>query len=72
MSDPVADLQAGAGAVATLIPTVSVFLHGLIRRPIITADDVAVPLAGPALEDALRANLSRRISTGTWNETEED
>ena len=72
MSDPVDYLLAGTEAVATLAPTVSVFLHGLIRRPVITADDVAVPLSGPQLEDALRAALSRRIATGTWNETEED
>lgn len=44
----------------------SVFLHGLIYRPTITADDVAVPLVGPYLEDALRAALSRRITGGGW------
>ena len=44
----------------------SVFLHGIVWRPKITADDVAVPLVGPDLEDALRAALSRRITGGSW------
>lgn len=69
MSD-VSDLQAGLDAAAALVPAVrpivTVLLHGLIKRPI-TADDVAVPLTGPELHAALRAALSRRITTGRWS-----
>jgi len=44
----------------------TIFLHGLIKRPILTADDVAVPMTGPEIIAHLRAALSRRITTGSW------
>lgn len=41
--------------------TASVFLHGIIRRPILT-----VPMSREEVIAELRAALGRRIAWGTW------
>ena len=43
--------------------TASVFLHGIIRRPILT-----VPMSREEVIAELRAALGRRIAWGTWGQ----
>ena len=60
-------------AIASVATTTTVFLHGLIRRPRGLPPLIIIPLTHNEICAILRANLSRRISTGSWNtETEED
>lgn len=59
-------------ATATKSVVTTIFLDGLIKLPRGLPPLIIIPLTHNEICAILRANLSRRIVTGSWNETEED